>query len=44
MWGQPPNKRLKLSGLLLRESAVPSPAFAGYGTGRLAPAGVAPAA
>jgi len=36
--------RLKLSGLLSRESAVPSPASAGYGTGRLARAGTPPAA
>jgi hypothetical protein len=29
--------RLKLSGLFLRESAVASPAFAGYGTAALRP-------
>jgi len=39
-----PNMRLKLSGLLLKESAVPSPAFAGSGPGRLAPARTPPAA
>jgi len=36
--------RLKLAGLLLKESAVPSPAFAGCAAGRLAPPGTPPAA
>jgi len=36
--------RLKLSGLLLRESTISSPAFAGCGTGRLAPPRTSPAA
>ena len=41
---RPSNMRLKLTGLLLRESAVPSPGVLQARGGCLAPAGTPPAA